>query len=383
MVAGFIDTVSAWNPNTTVQMSSNNTSTSAPPNTNRDNNTSCMAMALRVTFAIIAFLAVFGNFLVVVVLVKNRILKRHASAVVIFCLAVCDMATGIVLVFTPAFIIGDENIPVPSGLAGELYCRLVTSQYFVFTLGKISIAMIMFLAVERWYAVAKPVKYKTIFTRKRMSTYVVFICLACLILNGRALFEKVLVTNASKRMCKWVSLTSSEYFNRSYVITHSIITFYIPLVVTMAAFIHLFIIIRKQRGLTANVRQSAPVIQLLRMCFVTSLVLGLCWLPNQLVFVMIKFGVTKPDTPLHHATIVVSMLNSCANPWIYCATSRTFRRGFFGIFCGCRGNRVAIDSTEMTIAAANRLAHGDARRVGAGQDDKEEQKSTVPGLPTP
>lgn len=294
------------------------------------------------------------------------------------------MSTGIVLVFTPAFIIGDENIPIPSGIAGELYCRLVTSQYFVFTLGKISIAMIMFLAVERWYAVARPVKYKTIFTRKRMSIYLVVICLVCIILNGRALFEKVLVTNASRRMCKWVPLSSNTYFNRSYVITQGIITFYIPLVVTMVAFIHLFIIIRKQRSLTAGVRQSAPVIQLLRMCFVTSLFLGICWLPNQLVFVMIKFGVTKPDTPLHHATIVLSMLNSCANPWIYCATSRTYRRGFFGIFCGCRGSSVGNDSTEMTIAAANRLAQRNAQRIEADQEEKEEeQKSSAPESRSP
>jgi hypothetical protein len=284
------------------------------------------------------------------------------------------------LVFTPAFIIGDENVPIPSGLAGELYCRLVTSQYFVFTLGKISIAMIMFLAIERWYAVAKPVKYKAVFTRRRILTYMAVICFGCFLLNCRAIFEKVLVTNASRRMCMWVPLTGDKHANRIYVIIHSIITFYIPLAVTMAAFIHLFVIIRKQRSLAVGVRHSAPVVQLVRMCFVTSLVLGLCWLPNQVVFVMIKFGVTKPDTTLHHATIILSMLNSCANPWIYCATSRTYRRGFLGIFCGCRGNSVANDSTEMTIAAANRLARRNAQEdhdPGEGNDRRAAQESTA------
>ncbi|KAK3737075.1 hypothetical protein QZH41_013877 [Actinostola sp. cb2023] len=314
-------------------------------------------MVIRVTFGFIAFMAIFGNVLVVMVLVKNRILRRHASAVVLLSLAIVDMATGIVLVATPAFIIGEDNVPVPSGIAGELFCRFISSQYFLFTLGKVSIAMMMVLAIERWYAVAKPVRYKSVFTRSRMWVCIVAVCVACFLLNARALFEKVLVTSGSARKCSWVPLTRNEQANRSYVIIHSILTFYIPLAVTMAAFIHLFVVIRGQRRHSAmDARHAAPVAQLVRMCFVTSLVLGICWIPNQVVFVLIKFGVTKPDTTLHHVTVILSMLNSCTNPWIYCATSRTYRKGFWGIFCGCRNNVVATFSTEMTLAAANRLA---------------------------
>jgi hypothetical protein len=76
--------------NRTMTTAFNNTTSTLPSTTH--NNTPCIS--LRVIFCVIAFLAVFGNLMVVAVLVKNRILRRHASAVVILSLAITDMLTG-------------------------------------------------------------------------------------------------------------------------------------------------------------------------------------------------------------------------------------------------------------------------------------------------
>lgn len=266
------------------------------------------------------------------------------------------------LTLTPAFIIGDANVVVPSGFAGELFCRFVSSQYFLFTLGKVSVLMIMLLAIERWVAVAKPVKYKATFKRSKMWISIATIFIICFVLNSRALFEKIPVMTSSHEApkCSWVSLSQNVHFNRSYVIAHSIITFFIPFIVTMVAFMHLYAIIRRQRRTAIESRHSLPVIQLVRMCFVTSVFLGICWIPNQVFFVSTKFGIAKVDTTTHHVTVILSMLNSAANPWIYYATSRKYRRGFWAVLCGCRSNAIGDYSTQMTIHAASRIAQQNA-----------------------
>ena len=67
---------------------------------------------------------------------------------------------GMGLILTPQYVIGIHNFPIPSGLAGELFCRIVVSYYLLFTLGIVSVYTITCLSLERWFAVAKPAKYR-------------------------------------------------------------------------------------------------------------------------------------------------------------------------------------------------------------------------------
>ena len=100
------------------------------------------------------------------------------------------MLLGICLAITPSFIIGENNFPITSGLQGEFFCRFVSSHYFVFTLGKISVALVMCLAVDRWFAIYRPLKYQTVFKRRTVIRNVMLVVLTCCIMNSRAVFEK-------------------------------------------------------------------------------------------------------------------------------------------------------------------------------------------------
>ena len=115
--------------------------------------------------------------------------------------------TGICLIITPSFIIGESNFPVPSGLQGEFFCRLVSSHYFLFTLGKISVALVMCLAIDRWFAIYRPLKYQTAFKRIKVFRNIAVIVVICCAMNSRAIFEKrpVVKQKVSKHKCECIS----------------------------------------------------------------------------------------------------------------------------------------------------------------------------------
>lgn len=121
--------------------------------------------------------------------------------------------TGICLIITPSFIIGESNFPVPIGLQGEFFCRLVSSHYFLFTLGKISVALVMCLAIDRWFAIYRPLKYQTAFKRMKVFRNIAVIVVICCAMNSRAIFEKrpVVKQKVSKHKCECISFLWKLY----------------------------------------------------------------------------------------------------------------------------------------------------------------------------
>ena len=153
--------------------------------------------------------------------------------------------------------------------------------------------------------------------------------------------------------CKWISLTKGKLAAQIYVIVHVTVTFFIPLTIAWGTFLHLWLMLKKSALNSATKYRARPLMYPLRMCAFTAFFLGICWLPNQFFFLLSKFDVTQLDTPVHHVTVVLSMFNSCMNPWIYGATNKKYRNEFKKILFFWKRNRVEHSETnvisEMTL----------------------------------
>ena len=248
---------------------------------------------------------------------------------------------------TPAFVIGDENFLVPGNLAGDVFCHIISSQYFIFTFGKISVAIVMLLAIDRWYAVTKPVMYKVTFKRRRAIIYITTVSMVCCALNWQALIEKKLVMEDGTPSCVWITLVENKFSSQIFTVVYVAFTFFIPLFISMITFFHLHRVMRRSRDGLARGNNTKSFKSPLRMCAITGLFLALCWIPNQFVYLLSKFNITQLDTPLHHATVVLAMFNSCVNPWIYGATNRNYRKNFARILCFWKKVEVAPEQTEI------------------------------------
>ena len=64
--------------------------------------------------------------------------------------------TGITILITPSLILPANLVNYPQGFAGEIYCRVLFSQFLLFFLGVVSVYTVMFLSTERWLTVQYP-----------------------------------------------------------------------------------------------------------------------------------------------------------------------------------------------------------------------------------
>ena len=253
---------------------------------------------------------------------------------------------------TPAWIIGFDNFPIPGGIAGDLFCRIVVSYYLVFTFGVVSVYTVTCLSLERWFAVAKPAKYKAGFNKSyRVYVMVAMVWLLPFLFNAPHLFEMKL---GPHNTCVWVSLTEGQVKKATWFFEF-LGKFFMPLLITSLCFLSLRRKVKDSPALFQTNKGKAGI-RLLRMCAIIALVLALCWFPNQLYYLLFKFDLTKMDTPLHQFTVVLCMGNSTLNPFIYFATNSTYRRKFYQ-FIGIEKKTYSIDDTTSETNKANRVTN--------------------------
>ena len=238
-------------------------------------------------------------------------------------------STGIFIPLTPGYVVSIASFPVPSGSAGEIFCRVFTSRFTLFTMGKVSILKVTCLAIERWYCIFRPMVYKRYFTQKRLFLYILAIWVCTCLLQINKFFEWKL----SGSKCSKVKAPYGQKGTQAMIIIYSLIGFYIPCLIAWASFAHISLLFKTSpMARCYGERQRAQQKALLRMCALTSITLTLCWLPAQTIYILSPFGITKIGSPLHRTGGILAMLNSCLNPLIYWLTNREYRDGLCEIF---------------------------------------------------
>ena len=258
---------------------------------------------------------------------------------------------------TPNYLVALSSYQAPGGLPGVIFCKVIGSQYFVFLLGKVSCLTVTCLALERWYSVVKPVKYRLKFKRGRVYVYLVIIWITCLLLHSLIPFQMTL--DEKNLRCVWIT---SDFPKELTVMTLTIVTFFVPNAVTWVTYLHIAFALKTSPAINRNnARNTRTRFKLLRMCIIVALLFTICWFPNQLYYTLASYDLVRLESPFHHFTIVLAMFNSCTNPVIYCSTNREFRKGFLMLLCpffnSCRWKK----RRETSLAQENRL------RVATGE----------------
>ena len=234
-----------------------------------------------------------------------------------------------------------------------MFCHVIYSQYLVFTLGIVSVYTVACMAIDRWLAVARPTKYKTILTKSRVNICVLCIWIISVLLNIPHLFEmKAAAGPGNTPQCKWIVLT--EGVARMIVaVVEFMGKFFLPLLAASVTMISLHRRVKSSQALFRSNRGQAGL-RLLRMCMLTTLILGVCWFPNQLSYLLFKYDLTQLNTPVHHFTVALCMFNSCINPIVYCISNKTYRRYFMILFFPRYKERLI--ATDLTGSEAVRIS---------------------------
>ena len=216
-----------------------------------------------------------------------------------------------------------SSYQVPGGMAGEIFCRVLFSKFFIFTFGKGSVLTIACLAVERWFVLIKPWNYQATFSQRKLCKYIGFIWFICLGMQSYKLFY----VRYFQHSCYFISLPLEKNVETAVIILYVSFTYFLPTSITWAAFLHIFVRINKLSALREN-RGKIEKRLLLRMCAIASAMLTVCWFPTEISYLLNQYGfpILNFGTPFRDFTVALALANSFVNPWIYVLSSRKYRR---------------------------------------------------------
>ncbi|EDV25602.1 uncharacterized protein TRIADDRAFT_55874 [Trichoplax adhaerens] len=298
-----------------------------------------------ILYAIFASLSILDNILICWLFLRNSQLLRLASSILIFSLAIIDILTGILIMATPKTY-GGIQIHL-QGVDAVLYCTLVYSEYFIWTLGIASCYIIAALSVERLYMVSAAAMYKYVFTPTKTILYVILIILWAGILNAPNFYHFYHNENITNPVpCGFRILAVDETASRAIYFTSFALRFAIPLVITITCYVGFMRKIRtaitcisSANNVQTGKRSRLMLRRLTRMCVLISIAFCICWLPNQVYFVLRAQRLIKHNLAFHMFTKVLVSMNSAINLFIYTASNLYFYNELIALIkfiCCCK-----------------------------------------------
>lgn len=299
-----------------------------------------MSNVVKSILLVIAVIALVGNSLTVLLFIKNSKWLKKAHGYLILALSIQDIFQAICLLSHPSIFLDADVYPMPSNpVARVLFCGLVWSHYFPFALGVTSVYTCLMLTIDRWFAAVKPMYYR----RYEHSAKVVSAMVLIPWIAGFG-FEITSPLNAKPIklndtfVCSWTKFPHQEG-RVSLAIFSFLGMIFIPAILMTVAYVHIVFNVRRsrtrvnvnfhgRRPKAANNGRLSVLKRLTLTAFFASLVVILCWLPDQLYYALSQIGVTELGTSVHSVVKILAFGNSCVNPIIYCFSNKEYRKGF-------------------------------------------------------
>lgn len=221
-------------------------------------------------------------------------------------------------------------MPIPSGVKGEFFCRFLQRNFFIWALANFSVAVVVTMALERWYAIARPAKYQLLMRKRNTVKYVLALLVFSITINIPQLFETHLEVKGLTTVCVANFIAGSKMVSLCYTILYCMIAAFIPFSVILATYLDLRCVVIPQRLClpqnNAQIQRNQKEMALLRMTAIVASCLGISIIPDKIIYFL--FWSDLVTWEVLHVTAVLCMLNSVINPWIYCCTNKTYRKAF-------------------------------------------------------
>lgn len=310
---------------------------------------STLTTVKKVSYFIIAIVALLGNLLVSAFFFQNRknFLKK-TYYMVLFALSITDILTAVFLLATPAFLF-TSGMPEPTNrIALLIYCKVLWGRLLLFIFGVASVYLILLLTADRWIAVMKYSQYKTIMNRRRVVKGIVlsYIFGVLFVLPSHPNVE-VYPERPSGQRCSFIGTAHLRITVTINFIAKALFPF-------LAVAIMYTQVIYKMKTtsqvLTQQNRTKEPRKRITKIAFIASFTILLCWLPNQINLLLFAYQKSSVESSFHDFTVSLVFMTSCINPFLYGLTSKKFRKGYLDIVLGiipCRRSMNVL-STQST-----------------------------------
>ena len=260
---------------------------------------------------------------------------------------------------TPVYIIGKQPTFTSQNYGSAIFCYVIANQFLVFTFGIVSLYTVMLLAVERWYAVFRPLGYRTTFRQQKVQKYLLVVWVSSFVVNSTHIMEtkyNLHGDNTTSR-CIFHPRVAGVEARAAIGVVEICIKFLIPATILLVSFTRLYRFMKDSAFLTITRRSShVALTRVTHMAAITSLVMLLCWFPNQLFYLLFKLNVVQLNTSWHRATVILCMFNSCLNPCIFLLSNKIYRKKAKELLPICRGlvkrDEVSLTEPKQVIQSA-------------------------------
>ncbi|XP_036103792.1 mu-type opioid receptor isoform X1 [Molossus molossus] len=280
------------------------------------------AVTIMALYSIVCVVGLFGNFLVMYVIVRYTKMKT-ATNIYIFNLALADALATSTLPFQSV------NYLMGTWPFGTILCKIVISidYYNMFT----SIFTLCTMSVDRYIAVCHPVK--ALDFRTPRNAKIINVC-NWILSSAIGLPVMFMATTKYRNGSVDCTLTFSHpawYWENLLKICVFIFAFIMPVLIITVCYGLMILRLKSVRMLSGSKEKDRNLRRITRMVLVVVAVFIVCWTPIH-IYVIIKALITIPETTFQtvswHFCIALGYTNSCLNPVLYAFLDENFKRCF-------------------------------------------------------
>ncbi|XP_067851092.1 trace amine-associated receptor 1 [Heptranchias perlo] len=319
--------------------------------------TSAVRVGLYVFITVIVTATMVGNFLVVLAVVYFKQLQSPTNAFVLS-LSIADFLIGIM-------VMPYSMIRTIEGCwhFGSIFCQIHSSLDVM--LCTASILHLSCIALDRYYAVCDPLVYNCKMSPGRVTT----LLLVCWMVPATISFVPIMLELHRSGIDPDLLASGSCAFmvNRAYAVCASLIAFYLPMFMMLAAYWKIYRAARKQAmqigavenqvqgypsGLEAahahkqSMKRERKAAKTLGIIIGTFLVF---WLPFFTANIIDPFLGYKMDRVTWEVLVWLGYSNSSINPFLYGVLNRSFRRAFL-IIISCK---ISVQRSSQNFHLSN------------------------------
>jgi somatostatin receptor 5 len=290
-------------------------------------------------YTLIVSIAILGNSLVLYIYFKKPQYLKQSYNVYICNLAVTDILTAIVLIFSRYL-----YLPPPPTLsvgAKYAYCRVIWSAWIPFTLGYVSIYTCLALTVDRWLAVNRPHLYISLQAKYAVKA-VVGVWLVGILVNITTIFR--VKYDEEKEECGWKKLAVG---NDELPWLDFTLQSIVPFLTMIILYSHIVYSLNRLKFVVGQQNHSVKKVTCMALAASLALIVG--WLPSRISFLLSKFGYVDPNSLFHFCLIMLAFMNICINPFLYGIYCSQFRDDYRSICLGITKRLSWIQSSTTNV----------------------------------
>ena len=336
-------------------------------------------VSLTVAYVANCLASLFGNWLVIHVVKKNRTMKTTMNFLIVNLSCADLLATALLTCYSIKFVYtGLEWIS--SDVFGEVSCKVM---YYILMVSFFSsVFSIIAITIDRFLGVTRPLRHKSL--SRWTKVVLLFIWSMALIVPTEELLSYTVIVILGKPYCLPI-------FERpmTRVILFSVLCFLVPLVfmIVLYSIIAYRLCTRHVPGEPSDHQRrmaSRTARKVTTMMVTVIVVFVICWAP--LFVVSAGLIVAKPSIWLSLGpfflplSLWLCMCNAWANPCLYALFNENFRREFRQTLRGCHTSKICCPWVTTRVPSKNRCVATGGDVFLTSVKPRHDYSSTVSGL---